>query len=75
MLSHHVSSDEIVERANDHPHLSLMQQAGAGNASFHTNIHAGRYQTQGVVSTFVSNGKEPLQRSKANAHRSSSKGC
>jgi glutamate decarboxylase len=49
MLSHHIDSQSVLDSAKDHPHLSLLNKAGGGNNRVtHGNIHAGRYQTEGV---------------------------
>lgn len=52
MLSRHVDTDDLLQRAADHPHQAILKAAGGGNSSAsHTNIHAGRYQTEGIVSS------------------------
>ncbi|CAO1636707.1 unnamed protein product [Sympodiomycopsis kandeliae] len=49
MLSRHIDADDVLSRAADHPHDAILKAAGGGNSttSF-ANIHAGRYQTQGI---------------------------
>lgn len=51
MLSRHVDTDDLLDRAADHPHQAILKAAGGGNtAASHANIHAGRYQTEKIVS-------------------------
>lgn len=48
MLARQVHSDQLLEQAQDHPHLSLLQKAGAQKRDSHATMFAGRYETEGV---------------------------